>query len=291
MAESQLHQKLRVAAARFLLAEGCSAAGLEVTSPIGRFRIDAAGYVDKATPSRLKLLASLPNKMMFIPGTQPRTVLIECKASRADLMRDAAATEPLLRDLKVLHERRSHVREEFISILEPHLRQDGNFLFGDMEQWDFGASESQSSRLIDKAIERLERRVYGNTKFGTIARYCLADWSYVMTPKGLISPAEAPPGWGILELEDGLGGADVIKVAMPAPVPRAPVHVRHATRLVRNIAVANSRVWRGTRRTNRDGSSEVNTPIESELGAESDVNCQGDNPPGRHDATMSNNLA
>lgn len=290
MAESQLHHKLKVAAARFLLAEGCSAAGLEVTSPIGRFRIDAAGYVDKATPSRLRLLASLPSKLMFTPGTQPRTVLIECKASRADLMRDAAATEPLLRDLKILHERRNHVREEFISILEPHLRQDGNFLFGDMEQWDFNASESQSGRLIDKAIERLERRVYGNTKFGTIARYCLADWSYVLTPKGLISPAEAPPGWGILELEDGLGGAEVIKVAMPAPVLSAAVHVRHGPRLLRNIAVANSRRWRGDRGRAVDGSGEAKTPIDSEPGDESDVSPEDTDTPNRQDTGMSNNL-
>jgi hypothetical protein len=70
-----------------------------------------------------------------------------------------------------------------------------------MEAWDFAASRSPHYRRILALLAAIDRRLHGHTKYSTMARYRLADRLYLLTPRGLITPAEAPASWGVLEVE------------------------------------------------------------------------------------------
>jgi hypothetical protein len=211
--ETPAHATLKMLAVRFLRSSGCRAVALEVSCPISRYRLDVAGYGDRA----------------------PRcTVIIECKQSRGDFLRDQEHVEVLAarrRDLAALREAMERKR---LMVEEPHLRRGSGSLFPELDDWDFSAARSPGYRRLLAELCRLDRRLYGHTKFCRMAHWALADRLYLAAPRGVIKPREVPEGWGLLE--SGRDGG--LTVAAPAPALRC--RELHRQRLLGNIAVSAS---------------------------------------------------
>jgi hypothetical protein len=230
--ETVAHLQLKRLSLVFLRAAGCMAFANEVRCPISRYRVDCVGYKDRDVEARTRCPA--------------RTIVIECKQSRADFLRDRETLEPLLKLRTHLETVRQSIEAERIRREEPHLRRAGTSLFAEMDEWDFAASRLPAYRKVLRRLRQLDEQIHGQTKFFVIARCQLADRLYVAAPRGMIRPCELPRGWGLLEcsarcLED----VDVqarfdeppalrMKVEAAELRPRADFRLR----MLRNIAVA-----------------------------------------------------
>lgn len=254
--ETLRHRELKRLAVDWLRRLGCSAVATEVRCPIARWRVDVAGWLDgpdrKAERGRLDRLseeAPLFTSAEEERGTdRARTIIIECKQARSDFLRDDGDREELLRARAHLERRREEIEEQRVKPREPHLRRRGSALFPDMETWDFAASRLDSYRRVLRELRRIDKRLHGETKFGLLQRYRLADHLYLFTPSGLIRRPELPAGWGLLEAS-GMRLRHPMPIAPDAPLPlrervAAPAleaTTEHRVRLLRNIAVAASR--------------------------------------------------
>ncbi len=271
MGETRAHRRLKRLAAAYLVRHGCQAAAIEVKCPISRYRVDVAGYVDRQveaapidpaspfasqapqSPEEKYSLAARRRRMKWA-SAPPRTIMLECKQSRADYLRDARDVADLLERREKLTRISKHIEVHRIQREEPHLRQADTALFTDLEQWDYGASRSRAYRSVLRRVRRIDAQLYGETKFAMIAHYRLANRLYIVSPEGLIQPGELPAGWGLIECRpEALDErrADVLfdeadpplRVTVPAPELDTPV--RHHGRMLRNIAVsATAALWR-----------------------------------------------
>jgi hypothetical protein len=175
-------------------------------------------------------------------------VVIECKQSRSDFLRDSDHADRLLALREQLDRIRRSIEQNRIKSCEPHLRRGGSALFADLEDWDFSSSRLPAYRQVLQRLKRIDQRLHGHTKFFLTAQYRLADFMYVAAPRGLVRPRELPSGWGLLEcdpreLDSGgsLGLFDrpaALHIASAAVEHRA--QHRHRLRLLRNIAVSAS---------------------------------------------------
>ncbi len=247
--ETQTHKQLKAAAVEYLLSRGCAAVATEVACPISRYRIDVAGYLDDLSAADDGVLdpeKELPERPVARAGgrgvpRQPAVIFIECKATRADFFRDRRATPQLVAERERLLTQLREVEEEVVKVNEPHLRRSGGFLFPELESWDLGASRSPAYRAVLRALRRVDRQLYSQTKFFMVARYQLASRLFVLAPPGIIEPAEAPIGWGLLELARvGSDGQPPIRLVR-TPCCYRPPGARLA-RGVRNIAAAATRM-------------------------------------------------
>lgn len=231
--ETALHTALRLDAVRFLFAVGCAAAATEVPCPISRFRCDAAGYLDP-----------LPRRYEPSPGSwraaAAQSVIIECKQSRADFLRDSRQTPELLARREQLESARRALEDRIIRVSEPQLRRGGTSLFLEMERWDFDKSRLGSYRRIVGELRRIDEALHGQTKFWLLRQYRLADRLYLAAPRGVLKAEEVPPGWGLLEpVADPVPGLPPFRIRVEAPDLNA--HDNRRQRLLRNIAAATSR--------------------------------------------------
>lgn len=244
--ESDVHRALKRLAVAFLREHGCRVVATEVRCPIARFRLDVAGYAD-TTGSRHEAMDVRPTTA----GSRrcdPRTIIVECKASRTDFLRDARDAARLLRERDHLEALRTHLLERSLARGAPLRPGAAASLFVDVESVDESAITSPSYRAVVRRLNRLERTLYGETKFATLRRYRLADRLYICAPTGTIRPRELPTGWGLLE-------AGRAALAAPDPdrdlfgIPRLQVRClaadlqssgRHRDRILRNVAVAAS---------------------------------------------------
>lgn len=217
--------------------------------------MDVAGYADAAPVRRSGRFAGAGTTGAGRAGDglrtvgTPRTIVVECKQTRADFLRDRGDRDRLLAMRRDLDRFRVAIEENRVKVEEPQLRRAGSSLFPDLDEWDFERSRLPAYREVLRRLRRLDRMLHGETKFWTIARYALADRLYLAAPEGMIRHREVPPGWGLLEctrrgLRDDdtradLFGASVLHVAVTAP-PQ-PAREQHRIRLLRNIAVAASR--------------------------------------------------
>jgi hypothetical protein len=266
--ETPAHQRLKQLAVAFLREHGCLAVAGEVRCPISRFRVDVAGYADTIGPERPFLgedsPMSPPNGDAPDRGRRgrlgrrgpkgrrgrrpPRTILIECKQSRADFLRDRRDAGQLLALRADLDRFRRSLEENRISVEEPHLRRAGSALFTELEEWDFAASRLPAYREVLRRLRRIDQMLHGETKFCMAARYGLADRLYIAAPRGLIQRRELPPGWGLLEcprsaLRADDPNADLFGRSLLEVIVGAPIHTpreEYRQRLLRNIAVAAS---------------------------------------------------
>lgn len=277
--ETPSHAALKRLARAFLVRIGCCVAAAEVLCPISRYRLDAAGYADDALalpPRGERALATLwsmnalevhgprpsrpPRPSLRGAVRTPRTVIIECKRSRADFFRDGEDVAGALDERTRLRERRREIEETLVKPLEPHLRASGTALFPELESWDFARSRTPAYLRVQRELRLLERRLYGHTKFSRLVKYRLADCLLVFAPSGLLRPGELPEGWGLIECPSRdlrRGAFDSLECAAPAldddgttpalldlpirltiePPEHATLPLRRA-RLLRNIGVA-----------------------------------------------------
>ena len=222
--ETREHLGLKELAASWLLSMGCRAVAHEVPCPVARFRVDAAGWMPDG----------------------PRTVVIECKASRADFLRDDLRVDDLVAERERLLGRKAEIERDLIPVHEPHLRRDEDALFEQGAAWDFERSRLLPYRRVLRQLAKVEERLHGQTKFNLIARWRLADELWVLAAAGVVRAREVPAGWGLAEcspavLRRGVRhalalGTLPVRVVVPAPRHASP-DARRA-RILRNIAVA-----------------------------------------------------
>lgn len=261
--ETLAHRQLKRLAKRFLRHIGCPAAAEEVRCPISKYRVDVAGYLDtipgwiRRPPEFPKFPEMGPRSIaglyMKLPHSrsgfrcQPRTIMIECKQSRADFLRDNRRLEKLLTLRADLEGIRQSIEEHQIKRFEPELRQEGSSLFAELDEWDFQDSRLPSYRKIMRRLRRVEGQLYGETKFHMIARYRLADRLFIAAPRGMIRVAELPVGWGLLEcprecLDSECDGATLYdeppRLKVKHDAAELTAREDHRRRLLRNIAVA-----------------------------------------------------
>jgi hypothetical protein len=134
---------------------------------------------------------------------EPVVAIFECKRSRPDLLRDIAKTDTMRSKLRELQQRRTKL-EELLLTHYPSLRA-GESLF---PEWDTFTGEFLAhdgyQRLLT-SIVRIQNQLQNCTKFAWITRYRLANLHYLVAPEKLMTLDELPPGWGLLESNDGLG--------------------------------------------------------------------------------------
>lgn len=179
---------------------------------------------------------------------EPRTVIIECKQSRADFLRDRDNLEALLKLREDLDARRLRF-EGRVRELEPHLQSTHGVLFAELGDWNLSASTNPTYRRILRDLEKLDERLHGGTKFHRLTRYRLADRLYLLAPAGVVGRREVPPGWGLIESpkkwttfrKASLVVLSEVEIHIAAEAPRHASPARRKERLLRNIAVALTR--------------------------------------------------
>jgi len=253
--ETRAHSRLKRLAAAFLRSEGFLAIAFEVRCPGSNFRVDAAGWLDRQPwpkddadggPSLWSTVDERARaRTMQERRCEPRTIIIECKQSRGDFIRDDRKADELLALRDEAERWARHVEEHRIKPNEPELRRSDVALFPDLEEWDFTSSRLQSYRRLLRRIAALERQLYGEAKFFRMARYRLADQLFLAAPRGLIRPREVPRGWGLLEASREAirsvspDGCAAFTIVVEAPRERSKPEFR--SRLLRNIAIAATR--------------------------------------------------
>lgn len=179
---------------------------------------------------------------------EPRTVIIECKQSRADFLLDRDNLEALLKLRDELELRRERFARR-VQELEPHLQSTRGVLFSELGEWDLASSNNPTYRRILRELEKIDERLHGGTKFHRLARYRLADRLYLLAPAGVVKRREVPPGWGLVECPKRWGvyrRASMVELSevgvhIAADAPRHASPARRKDRLLRNIAVALTR--------------------------------------------------
>ena len=220
--ESHQHHQLKRSAAVYARQQGYAAVACEVRCPISRYRADVAGFAGRPKPGR--------------------TIIIECKQSRADFIRDRRGAESLLRQRRqLLAEGRA--MEAGQSLLFFGKTQGDQSLLFRHSHW---VSDKQRDH-VRQALMKVERALYGHAKFALMTRYCLADQLLIAAPTGMIAPLELPLGWGLLEFELSETVADDRSpISWPAPVLRVTAEqlacqAPMRQRMLANIAVAATR--------------------------------------------------
>lgn len=258
--ESIEHLELKRLAVAWLARLGCRAIATEVICPISRYRVDVAGWLDHTDSTLLdagglqKRHAGIAASLFDSPpggrrGAHSRTIVVECKRSRADFTRDDRDADRLKRKLSLLDGVRRRFERVLIPRSEPHLRESGSSLFPELERWDYEGSRTTSYRRTLREIERIERRLRGETKFHTMPRYRLADHLFLFTPSRLLDLSEVPTGWGLIECGRGrlrrgagrLGPLDDLPLQERLSLPSLESPDNRRQRMLRNIAVAASR--------------------------------------------------
>ena len=291
--ETREHLGLKELASAWLLSMGCRAVAHEVPCPIARFRVDAAGWAEHdwrlgADPAAHTSIFAA--ERAGDAHRAPRTVVVECKASRADFLRDDLRVDDLLAERERLLGRKAEIERDLIPVHEPHLRRAEGALFEESASWDFEKSRLLPYRRVLRQLAKLEERLHGQTKFNLIARWRLADELWILAATGVVKQREVPAGWGLAEcspavLRRGVQhalamGTLPLRVIVQAPRHASPEHRR--ARILRNIAIELTRgqfprVACGATGESADGSADdsanggkTNTTSESRLPSSSD---------------------
>lgn len=243
--ETDEHRQLKLASLAVLRAVGYESLAVEVACPGSSFRVDVAGY--RAAPAALPEGGGGPPSLTdsaFDPLRTCRTVIVECKRSRGDFLRDGRHLQDLIVRRCALNAFRRELEVRILRVAEPHLRGAGSMLFAELEEWDYAASRLPSYHRVLRELRSIDKQVHGQTKFWAMARYGLADALVIAAPAGLIAADEVPPGWGLLEFT-GLSERPSVRRLRWESAELDRSNDPRRARLLRNIAIAATReAWR-----------------------------------------------
>jgi hypothetical protein len=184
--ETFKHRALKALALRWAREQQFRIAAPEVWVPQFRARIDVAACRPEA-PKREK------GKLLLRAGT---TVILECKQSRADFLKDAKTEDGLTRRLLHLHQKRelyeASMRRNF-----PTLRE-GETLFPEYDVFRFQEVGWAPYEEVLREIEQLSAQMHARTKFSRFTRWKGANLHYLVAEPDVAAPEEIPPGWGLL---------------------------------------------------------------------------------------------
>jgi hypothetical protein len=179
--ESETHRRLKEQTFRWAFGRGFRCCALEVRAPGSGFRVDVAAI-------------RLDRRL-----TEPTVAVFECKQSREDLDRDNRRHSELQAQLRTQQERREKL-ECLLAVHYPSLRTSDS-LFPEWATFDFTAIDHAGYRQTIQKITRIQRQLFGNTKFDLMTRYNLGNLRYLVTTPELLHEHEAPLGWGLLEMD------------------------------------------------------------------------------------------
>lgn len=177
--ESAAHRELKRLAASWALAHRLVLCGAEVRLPRSGYRADVA--------------AAMPR----ITSAAACTAVFECKASRIDFRRDAAAENETATEVAALRTRLAALREA-IGCHRPDLRR-GEELFALFDAIDLRGVRHETHARLTRQLRARERQLLEGTKFARLARWRSASLLYLVTEPDVLAPAELPDGWGLLE--------------------------------------------------------------------------------------------
>ncbi|MBG83115.1 MAG: hypothetical protein CMJ40_01050 [Phycisphaerae bacterium] len=202
---------------------------MEVQDPTGRFRVDVAGWTDRAVGTRVRM--------------KPRSVLVECKQSRNDYFRNSRQTAGLLARRAAILDRLSRSQPEASPLFTSGRR-------APLSLFESGtlADDARALQRLRVEMASIERRLFRGIKLANMARWRGATQFWLAAPIDMISTSELPLGWGLIEASpqalesrtpEGIPASSILSCRQAAPDQE--VDDRSLDRLVRNIAVANSR--------------------------------------------------
>lgn len=197
--ESPAHLELKRLALIWAQANGYPIAAREVSLPNLRFRLDAAAY----RPGSVRVLKFDTRRGVHRYFTLPAIglcTLFECKASRADLVRDCRNSIRLTERMKELTLLRAEL-ECHLKLNCPSLMR-GDSLWPEYETAAFEKSDHPPYLKVVKALATLSRQLRSQTKMENLFKWNAANLHYLVVEPGLIADHEIPAGWGLL-VRDG----------------------------------------------------------------------------------------
>ena len=150
--ETELHKTLKKEACRWLYRMGYRCIAAEV-------RLPPLGIVDAVGTGLFRPY----HNYLFIPRDLPQVCFVECKASRADFLRDHST--------------------------------DGQMMLCMMERKRNRRSKKRKSNRL--------RQTIGLGKFAACLLQPMANIHYVLAPAGIIQKKDLPPRWGLLSFGEG----------------------------------------------------------------------------------------
>jgi hypothetical protein len=157
-------------------------AATEVRLPRSAYRADVAA----STPRALA-----PNAL---------TAIFECKASRADFLRDSAPETETASSIARLRERLENLLA-LIGSHRPDLRRSEE-LFPEFEAFDLRGLRHRTHDRLEARLAAAQRKLQEGTKFSKLGRWRSASLLYLVAEEGLFAPYEVPTGWGLLVRRD-----------------------------------------------------------------------------------------
>jgi hypothetical protein len=197
--ESPAHLELKRLALIWAQANGYPITACEVSLPNLRFRLDVAAY----RPGSVRTLKFDDRRGMHRPVTMPAvglSAIFECKASRADLVRDCRNSARLLERIRELTELRAEL-EVHLKLHCPSLLK-GDSLWPEYETAAFERSDHPPYVKVVKALATLSRQLHGQTKMENLFKWNAANLHYLVVEPDLVADHEIPVGWGLL-VRDG----------------------------------------------------------------------------------------
>jgi hypothetical protein len=177
--ESSAHRQLKQMAVAWARSNGLGLVGMEVRLPRSAYRADVAA----ASPRQLE--------------PQAVTAVFECKASRADFLRDAAAEDAARESARALAQRLDALNR-LIGVHRPDLRR-GEELFPEFECIDLRGNRHDTHAALTRSLRVAQAALYAGTKFARLARWRAASFLYLVTGTADLARAhEIPAGWGLL---------------------------------------------------------------------------------------------
>jgi hypothetical protein len=177
--ESAALRELKRLAVAWALEHRLVLCGTEVRLPRSGYRADVAAAMPRVTSSTAC------------------TAVFECKASRVDFQRDAAAEAQTAKHVTELRGRLAVLREA-IGNHRPDLRC-GEELFPAFEAIDLRGVRHETHARLTRELRAAERRWLEGTKFSRLARWRAANLLYLVAEPSVVTPWDLPDGWGLLE--------------------------------------------------------------------------------------------
>ena len=181
-------KRLQRAAFCWALQQGFNVAALDIpVSQIGA-RLDVAAC--KLDPPRMV-------RGTFLLKAGP-VMVFECKADRADFLRDTRSEEQLRERLRQLNQQRESA-EEALRRDFPTLRE-GVTLFPEFDVYRFQEVGGEEYRGWLEEISELSQQLYSRGRFSRMLKWRGANLHYVVAEEGVAHADELPANWGLIEL-------------------------------------------------------------------------------------------
>ena len=176
--ESPAHRELKRLAVAWARSRRLLLAATEVRLPRSNYRADVAA----ATPRAL--------------ASNAVTAVLECKASRADLLLDNAPEAGAAENIAQLRQRLAALRD-LIAGHRPDLRC-GEELFAEFDAYDLRGLKHETHDRLSAELRIAERKRQEGTKFARLFRWRAASLLYLVTEDEVLESSELPEGWGWL---------------------------------------------------------------------------------------------